>query len=521
MKKFLSLVLATLLCLSCFCFAEADADKALAEKIADYEARIGTFEEEIHVSCLAPYKTGWDHSIFDKVIKDNLNIVFDYIELSDTDLDQQLDLLFHAGDFPEVLYSINTGNYISTLQSWGEAGYVLPINEYAEAMPNYMELLGETEWENIKTFYGDYNGNVYQFCSRNYRSASRAWIYRMDEIEALGLEEPTTTDEFYVLLAAFKEKYPDSIPLLNRWGISYVYDAFCSAFHTKSDFWYNIYTEELEYGPASNEFRDMLIYVNKLYSEGLIDQEFLTTSDDQHKEYTANGKNVAEFTYSTRAAWANNLLPETATKGWVWSGNYITAYDDKYDEGISLHDSGYFPIGQVWTAALTDEEKILRLAAWLDYSATEEGSEISVYGVEGKTFYRDENGYARSNKDQPDSYLANDNVFTGPSYLTRYAYGWLIDNGKLTDLDFSEAIVGKEYYRSVAYSYTADQQSRMTTLKTQLDDTRDEWASKFIMGTDGADASDDAQWNAFIKALDEAGLEEALEINSETAIIGA
>ena len=204
--------------------------------------------------------------------------------------------------------------------------------------------------------------------------------------------------------------------------------------------------------------------------------------------------------------------------GWEWSGDFLTAYPEKYESGLVLSQSASTQIGQIWTALLQDEEKILRLAAWLNYVSTDEGADISAQGIEGKTFYYDENGYARSNADQPNSYLSNENVFTGVKYLTRYSNGWLIDNTKLTDLELSAAVQGKPYYVKVAYAYNEDQQMRMATLTTQLNDVRDEWTSKFIMGA--ADPSDDAQWNSFMNSLKSAGLEEALETNRATAVIG-
>lgn len=293
----------------------------------------------------------------------------------------------------------------------------------------------------------------------------------------------------------------------------YLLDGFTSAFHTNSNFWVVPESNALEYGPASDNYRDMMIYLNKMYAEGLIDREFPTTTSDQHKEYTANGRNIAEFTYSTRAQWANDLLVEGLVGGWAWTGGFISAYPDQYAEGLAIPDQAFFPIGQLWTAALQDEEKIYRLAAWLDFVSTDKGADISTFGIEGETFYYDENGWAHD-MSNTNTYLTNSNVYLGSSYLTRYSYGWMVDNDKLSDLEFSEAIAGKPTYILISYEYDNAQQSRMATLSTQLQSVRDEWGVRFIMGS--ADPSDDAQWASYLDNLKTAGLEEALEINSAT-----
>ncbi len=498
--------------------AASPEQATLAEKIAQYSANLGNFDTELTISTLWISNEQTDKSIFERVIKDYLNVVFEYTTIADSGKNEQINLLFAANDFPEIIYNLNASSFYTDVKQWGTNGYLLPINEYAESMPNYMALWGEQTWEDIKLFLGDSERNVYSWPSQNYREASRSWIYRMGMLEELGLTEPTTTEEYYQMLKAFKTEYPDSIPMLNRWGLTYLLEGFTSAFHTRYDFWAGNETREIEYGPASDEYRDMIVYLNKLYGEDLIDKEFLTTSDDQHKAYTATGRNIAEFSYSTRAIWGNQLLPEDAIAGWEWSPNYITAYPDKYEEGLAIRDEKFFTIGQIWTAMLTDDEKIMRLAAWLDFASTDEGADVSCYGIEGETFYRDENGHGRS-MSETNAYLTNSNVYTGHPYLTRYSYGWMIDNDKLSDLEFSESISSKPYFLKVAYEYDSDQQARMATLKTQLTSIRDEWTSRFIMGT--ADPSDDAQWNNYLSALKEAGLEEALQINAETARVGS
>ena len=110
--------------------------------------------------------------------------------------------------------------------------------------------------------------------SRNQPVINKAWL------DKLGLKAPTTTEELYQVLKAFKEKdpngngKPDEIPytetglnmdFLNPFGIT---DINASSMIVQDG--------KPVYFPTTDAYKEALIYTHKLYSEGLIDQELFT-----------------------------------------------------------------------------------------------------------------------------------------------------------------------------------------------------------------------------------------------------
>lgn len=110
--------------------------------------------------------------------------------------------------------------------------------------------------------------------SRNQPVINKAWL------DKLGLKAPTTTEELYQVLKAFKEKdpngngKPDEIPytetglnmdFLNPFGIT---DINASSMIVQDG--------KPVYYPTTDAYKEGLIYTHKLYSEGLIDQELFT-----------------------------------------------------------------------------------------------------------------------------------------------------------------------------------------------------------------------------------------------------
>ena len=87
----------------------------------------------------------------------------------------------------------------------------------------------------------------------------------------------------------------------------YKRQGFALAFRTNTNFFFDPDMQQLEYGPATDKFRDMLVYVEKLYAEGLIDPEFQTATDTQWEEIYANGLNITEYSLSLIHIYRNLL----------------------------------------------------------------------------------------------------------------------------------------------------------------------------------------------------------------------
>lgn len=75
------------------------------------------------------------------------------------------------------------------------------------------------------------------------------------------------------LLEQIKEKDPDSIPfMVQGWGN--VWDGWDYAYNVQSSYYQDYFSGEfVPYGPATDNWRQMLITLNYLYKNGLIAED--------------------------------------------------------------------------------------------------------------------------------------------------------------------------------------------------------------------------------------------------------
>lgn len=189
---------------------------------------------------------------------------------------------------PDILYLVLTD---VERASYGASGIFLPLNEYIENDAFFwhqtMEMWCTPEEKEELIKYGTSpDGNIYGypafFADPGDASALGMWINK-DWCENLGFEIPTTTDELYAVLSAFKEQDAnmngdpnDEIPLMGcKVGTGNV------AQYLMNSFIYYVFTPHFGYQLNVNdgvlsapfltdEFREGLRYMHKLSDEGLL-----------------------------------------------------------------------------------------------------------------------------------------------------------------------------------------------------------------------------------------------------------
>lgn len=141
-------------------------------------------------------------------------------------------------------------------------------------------IIPSQEWQQIS--YGDKLYSVF-----NKFEGGTLPIVRQDWMEKLGLEQPTTLDEFYEVLKAFKERDPDDNGQNDTYGLStaglYDIQGFMSAANVKA-----MYTiddsgkRSIQY--ASDAAVPVYEWFAKLYDEGILDPNFATNDTAKMRE---------------------------------------------------------------------------------------------------------------------------------------------------------------------------------------------------------------------------------------------
>lgn len=228
---------------------------------------------------------------FTKWIEEQLGfeLEFVYYSTSGSEACQQFALDCAANkidELPDVVWGFQEmSNY--TLGDLGEDGYILDLTPYLETnFPNFQEALKGVNDNDKKTVLekgvnpddGGYYGMPLVALEHVDNLGNMVFINK-EWLETLNLSVPTTVDELYTVLKAFKEKDPngngeqDEIPILGSGtggsGLTqYLMNAFI--------YWdaaniYNVTDDGKVYSPiVQDAYREGLAYIAKLYSEGLI-----------------------------------------------------------------------------------------------------------------------------------------------------------------------------------------------------------------------------------------------------------
>ena len=280
--------------------AKTEAAGTTDTKAADTtEAAAGgelTVEEEFAQDMAAePIVMEWRNGSTTAEIDENSEIVqylkerFNVIEKSwyvdSKNYWENVNVRFAGGEMPDVLRIDN----VSQLSSLVEGGIVaeLPIETIRKYAPNYAKVMDENDdgsyWTTLL-----YKGKNYGIACPQ-APTPHAMIWRKDWLDRLGLEVPTTLEEYEKVLTAFVEDDPDGNGKNDTAGMAEramgaifgAYGVRCvTGLDTRSQF----FTEEMQLGEDNVPFfpyirpeaKEGLALLHDWYEKGIIDKEFIT-----------------------------------------------------------------------------------------------------------------------------------------------------------------------------------------------------------------------------------------------------
>ena len=450
------------------------------------------------------------------------------------DYQTNLSATMASGVFPDA---IAFGTLTQDLPNqYGQEQMLVDIAQYKDLLVNYQKFIdGSIGGE--KAIYND-DGSMYAFYDgyvneNNIQGAQSftAFAYRFDILQENNLTPATTLDEYTALCKKLKQLYPDVYPIGNSKDYP-LYRGFVGIFHTWDTLYWN--GSEWKYGPTEDNFRELLIYLNGLYKEGLIDPEFATDDGDQQQMAKAVTGKVLTFptVWAGRVADWNRSAKEIG-EGISWGLAYLPSKDGemvswKYGSrmpGYTL-SKGY---GIMINANTAYPEWIVKM---IDYQYSEEMIDMMNWGVEGETYEVKEDGskdYTELvySQDNPELYMAQygstsiayrrcgivfaPQVFEPLSYLMDKDPWWDESDGYttgqywvMTDKYGGEDSVAPTD-RAPYYTLSAEESQMRANALTAYETLSKEWGHYFIVGQ--KDPANDADWQAYLNTLSTSGVD--------------
>jgi len=288
-----------------------------------------------------------------------------------------------SGDVPDL--SVTTGPGTANFNDWAKQNIYMDLSElYKQYCPNVQKYLSNDIVEAHKMD----GGKLYGIPKPSLSDSTYA--IRADWLKNLNLQTPKTLDELYTVLKAFKENDPDGNKKADTYGlctedtlstIDFVFRAFgCSVPPTTAENWITDESGKLTSCLLAPGMKDAVVYITKLYRDGILDQEWMLTKSQAFLDKLFTGKVgfmptgfQQMISYTEAKIKANDPTCELA----ILDG--VTGPDGKNVRPIQ---KGFYMVSSI-SKKVTKPEKILE---FVDYLMSEEGDTMIRYGVEGVTY---------------------------------------------------------------------------------------------------------------------------------------
>ncbi|NGP46843.1 extracellular solute-binding protein [Bacillaceae bacterium SIJ1] len=329
------------------------------------------------LTAVAGGKNAEEHELFVQEIEKALDMDVEMVK-PPSDYDQKLLASFASGEVYDVVYL--TKDLMDVLVSQ-EA--LMPLTDQIAASDVLSDsaVIPDEEWDMIAyendELYGVFNKS----------EGSTMPIVRQDWLDELGLEEPTTLDEFYDVFKAFGEQDPDGNGKDDTYGLTtaglYDIQPFMSAAGVK----YKYVIDEngnrtIPY--ASEDAVPVYEWFNQLYDEGLLDPNFATNDTAQMRDLFLSDR-VGVVTYWDAWVGLFNNLRLTEDPNTAFEAKGIAGAEGPNGVMLRRGDPSLWAI----PANSSNPEGAL---AFLEYWHSEEGNLLSTLGIEGHDYEVDENG---------------------------------------------------------------------------------------------------------------------------------
>jgi putative aldouronate transport system substrate-binding protein len=450
--------------------------------------------------------------------KSNIHINWD---ISRSGWEDKKAMTLASGDLPDAFFG--AGLQDSDISSNLE--YFVPLEDYiAKYAPNITKMFEQAPITKKMSTFPD--GHIYGLpqimplrpSSNDTLAINKKWL------DKLGLEVPTTIDEFFNVMMAFKTQDPngngiaDEIPfnfanledarwftartLIGAWGV--MYDMTFNYLVMKDG--------KVQYMPTMEEYKKLIMFLNKMYSSGLINQEVFT---DDLSKFVALGKSPEVPILGSVIAWT----PESVTG--KWADEYIAIPPLKASKDITplwgtnrslvKYATNRFSIS-------TKNKNIPETIRWIDEAYSQDMSLYLYYGSEGVGLKKNDDGTYEILQPTSADYdqdlwkwynapadFAPVGVLSETEAKIKDPSGYYSDRVEMGNIYDKYLLPDKDIYPLAKFE-KADQ-DELSLLKTDITKYVDQKFAQWV--TVGGI---EKEWDGYLKELDKMNLNKMLEI---------
>lgn len=447
------------------------------------------------------------------------------LEISSTAITTAADtvsLMVASGDYPEIWSGFGS-YYTGGISEAIDEDLILDLAEYKDLLPSFFTIVDNFDTYGKNAYTDEGNIGVLNGIWTDPKLDVGLTI-RTDYLDELGLEVPTTLDEFYNVLTQMHDTYgatyfmdQDSSDPVNAFAQCFGVVGNASSSSTYAYYMAKDGTEAV-YSAIEPGFKDYLETMAQWYSEGLIYSDFLSSSNAIPDTDVLLGGSIG-ITYYNVSSYTTLMAQVDAGSSFDLTPVEVPV---NVETGEAVHLGRQVDYTSVKgyslsTALDPSSEKFESVCAMLDYLYTDEGSELMNYGVENETFTYDEDG----NHVWTDLMVNNPDGLAYSWCLTRYTMGagsFRIDSSRTLD-NYGEAEMNMievwnetendaaDSFPSGALSLTAEESAQYSATFSDIRTYTQQNILAFITGSRSIDEFDD-----YVAEIEGMGIEDCTAI---------
>lgn len=339
---------------------------------------------------------------FFKALEAATNVHIDFECFPASSYNDQKNIMLSTNDYPDGFFGYNTLS-MDDLNLYGPMGVFIPVDDLIDQYcPNYKDVLARfPNLDGMSTSLADgqkYSwGTVNESPVRDYPDnlyINKTWL------DNLGLEVPTTMEEYYEVLKAFKEQDAngngdpnDEIPYtflainqINGYGSFFGAYGHAEAFNAAGSTLNHFVVEDgkVIYEPITEEWKTAIKELGKFVQDGLWDQEGFVQDGDQYSAKLTSATPIVGSAYT----WASGSFGDNGDQYVAIAPLKATA--DAEDPKVHKRQNHVSFLGTGFSITNKCEHPEI-LAQWVDLFYDETMTIMSYRGPE-RVINIDENG---------------------------------------------------------------------------------------------------------------------------------
>lgn len=476
------------------------------------------------------YVEDYETNAFTKYIEDAMNVNLDFILLPASDAADKLSVMISSGQkLPDI---INYNLDVTTTYRYAQTGAFIPLNSYYETLGDNVKKVQELQ-PNILDYITCPDGNVYSIPS--YLKALhdevryKIWI-NQTWLTNLNLEMPTTTEELYNVLKAFKEQDPnqngiigDEYPMVGAtgWSQDVTINLMNAFIYDDSTDHFIVEDGKVDVSYNKEAWKQGLVYMRSLVDEKLLDPISFTQDDPQLRAMANNEEICIVGAYAFSSL---TLLP-VATSPYV--KDFVGLAPMEGPEGISF--SNYQPTlsQNRWfvTADCKNPELAFQVGDFL-FDPTEEAFLRARFGIEGEHWSKAKEGDQAIFPGFEAMYSQDVNIWTqtqnahwrnNAPLFTEKACQSGVWNGDPEHYDrkIGDIVMVYQDHRPAdgtfvpTIAFTEEETMAISEIRSTLQTYVKECETRFITG----DMDIETEWDSYLKELERIGVDEFIKVS--------